>query len=66
MRLRQRGTSWGCLVVVQFTLTGVPQWKPESFFGVGRELPVNLICVSLLLLAGVEWALARSGDVFVT
>jgi hypothetical protein len=79
MRLRRRGTPWGCLVVVQFTLTGVPQWKSESLFGAGiqmkfRELPVNSICGSFViviiitdLLAGVECACpARSGDVFVT
>jgi hypothetical protein len=42
MRLRRCGTPWGCLVVVQFTLTEVPQWKLESLFGAGIkfiELP---------------------------
>ena len=55
MRPRLRGTPWGCLVAVQFTLTGVPQWKPESLFGASRELPVNFICVIVIIdVEGVE------------
>jgi len=38
VRLGRRGMPWGCLVVVQFTLTGVPQWKLEYLFGAGMQM----------------------------
>ena len=70
MRPRRRGTPWGCLVVVQFTSTEVPQWKSESLFGAGMEVKFRgLLVISICCYSyrDVEWPwLARSGDVFVT
>ena len=50
VRLGRRGTPWGCLVVAQFTSTGVPQWKSESLFGAGMQMKFRKQLVNPLLL----------------